>query len=169
MLAYPHNTHTHTQREKPKLVGKPVLSLLHNPLIVCPFSWALNASKPALLQTRIHYNMRGQKKISLQGVKTITLLFWSHQFRGFWRPSNFSTLALRICLPVTVQRATRLHSALTGWPSLNYLTAGRIIHHVFYWLDSIVFNLIFAGCVWDRSANVVTVNESGFSIDLGPL
>lgn len=34
-------------------------------------------------------------------------------------------------LPVTVQRATRLQNVPACWPSLNYLTAGHIVHHVF--------------------------------------
>lgn len=176
MLAYPQKhtlSLTYTQEEKSQAGWRACpLSLSRNPLIVCPFSWALNASKPpsTIQDHRIHYNMRGAKKKNfITRVKTIPLLFWSHRFRGYWKPGNFSTLALRICLPVTVQRATRLHNALAGWPSLNYLTAGHIILHVVYWLDSISLNLIFARCVWDRSANVVTVNGSGFSIDLGPL
>lgn len=120
-------------KEKRKILdwskGLPPLSLTHCLLIACPFVWALNTSKPALLRTRTHY----ERRISL-GLKTITL-FWSHRFRGYWGPSNFSTLALQICPSVTVHRDAGLHSAPAAWPSLNYLTSGQIILRLF--IDSI--------------------------------
>lgn len=144
-------------------MGLSPLSLTHCLLIACPFLWALNASKPALRRTRTLC----KKRISL-GVKTI-IPFWSHRFQGYWGLSNFSTLALQICPPVTVHGAAGLHSGPAAWPSLNYLTSGRIILRLF--IDLIPSRSIssFIHRVWNCSASAVTVNESSFSIDLGLL
>lgn len=143
--------------------GRSPLPLTRCLLIACPFLWALNASKPALLRTRTRY----KRRISL-GVKTVPP-FWSHRFQGYWGLSNFSTLALQICPAVTVHRAAGLHGGPAAWPSLNYLTSGRINLRLF--IDLIPSRSIssFIQRVWNCSASVVTVNESSFSIDLGLL
>lgn len=96
--------------------GLSPLSLTHCLLIACPFLWTLNASKPAPLRTRTHY----KRRISL-GVKTITP-FWSHLFRVYWGPNNFSTLAFKCAHPspstelwdYTVPQQLDLHSTI--WP-----------------------------------------------------
>lgn len=116
--------------------GLSPLSLAHCLLIACPFLWKLNASKPALLRARTRY----KRGISL-GVKTITP-FWSHRFQGYWGSSNFSTLALQICPPVTIHRAAGLHDGPGSLTFTQLFDLGA--HHPLslYWLDSISLNLI---------------------------
>lgn len=118
------------KKEKPRLFEGSVPAF---PRPLPPYRLSLPMSAQCI-KTCPPQNKDPLKKENFIRGKTITPS-WSHRFRGYWRPSNFSTSALQICPPVTVHRAAGLHGAPAAWPSLNYLTSGHIILRLF--IDSI--------------------------------